>query len=196
MNQPTRAERLARLFESSKIVASIKDDQGLDRMLASRSRVGFLLYGSIMTLPQLLEKMKAKGKIGFVDTDLIDGLSADAEGVRFLRERIGAAGLLSNRANVVRSATQLGMVGIHRHFMIDSMAFHNLEKQLKQGSPDAVEILPGCIPTVIAWLHEIVQVPLIAGGLIHDENDVNVALAAGASAIATSNPDLWDYQPA
>ena len=195
MDQPTRAQRLARLLESSKVIASIKDDAGLDQMLASRARVGFLLYGSIMTLPAQLEKMKAKGKIGFVDIDLIDGLSADQSGASFLRERIGAAGLLSNRANVVRTATQLGMVGIHRHFMIDSMAFHNLEKQLKQGSPDAVEILPGCIPTVIKWLHEIVNVPLIAGGLIHDENDVAVALQAGASAVATSNSDLWNHLP-
>lgn len=184
------------MLESSRVIASIKDDAAIERMLATRCRIGFLLYGSINTLPDQLRAMQAGRKLAFVDIDLIDGLSADAAGVAFLRNELGARGVLSNRAAVVKAATQLGMVGIHRHFMIDSMAFHTLERQVKQANPDAVELLPGCIPKVIGWLRDSIAVPIIGGGLIHDEDDVDTALRAGASAIATSNAELWDYLPA
>ena len=190
----TRSQQLAQVLEHNRVIASVKDDAGLKRMLASRCRVGFLLYGSINTLPSQLAAMRAHQKLAFVDIDLIDGLAADAAGVAFLESQFGARGLLSSKPTAVKAATNLGMVGVHRHFMIDSMAFHNLERQLK-AAPDAVEILPGCVPKVIGWLQGIITVPLIAGGLIHDQDDVNDALAAGATAIATSNADLWNYQP-
>lgn len=192
---PTRAERLAAILHSNPVIASIKDDAGLERMLSSRSRLGFLLYGSINTLPEQLQAFAAARKLAFVDIDLIDGLAADAAGVEFLKSQIGARGLLSSKSAVVKAATQTGLVGIHRHFMIDSMAFHSLPKLIRQADPDAVEILPGCIPKVIGWLRDEVSVPLIAGGLIHDQDDVTTALAAGAAAIATSNSALWNYQP-
>lgn len=190
----TRSQRLAQILERNRVIASVKDDAGLKKMLSSRCRVGFLLYGSINTLPAQLAAMQSHQKLAFVDIDLIDGLAADSAGVTFLRNQFGARGLLSSKATAVKAATGLGMVGVHRHFMIDSMAFHNLGQQLK-AAPDAVEILPGCIPKVIGWLRETITVPLIAGGLIHDEDDVDDALAAGATAIATSNTDLWNYQP-
>ncbi|MGB3954755.1 MAG: glycerol-3-phosphate responsive antiterminator [Brooklawnia sp.] len=194
-SEATRTERLAAILQHNPVIASIKDDAGLERMLASRSRLGFLLYGTINSLPEQLRAVAAARKLAFVDIDLIDGLSADAAGVGFLRSQFGARGLLSSKSAVVKAATQTGMVAIHRHFMIDSMAFHSLSRLIRQADPDAVEILPGCIPKVIGWLRDEVPVPLIAGGLIHDEDDVETALRAGAAAIATSNSELWDYQP-
>ncbi len=96
---------------------------------------------------------------------------------------------------MVKLGVQAGLLSVHRHFMTDSMAFHNLERQVKQASPDAVELLPGCIPKVIGWLTETIQVPIIAGGLIHDIDDVDTALRAGATAVATSNAELWNHLP-
>lgn len=190
-----RTERVRRLLRSSRVIASVKDDAGLARMLDSRCRVGIILYGSILTLPEQLRRMQARDKMALVDIDLIDGLSADAAGVEFLAKRIGAQGLLSNKAPVVKLGVQAGLLSVHRHFMTDSMAFHNLERQVKQASPDAVELLPGCIPKVIGWLTETIHVPIIAGGLIHDIDDVDTALRAGATAVATSNAELWNHLP-
>ncbi len=78
-----RAERVRRLLRSSRVIASVKDDAGLARMLDSRCRVGIILYGSILTLPEQLRRMQARDKMALVDIDLIDGLSADAAGVEF-----------------------------------------------------------------------------------------------------------------
>lgn len=142
-SEATRTERLAAILQHNQVIASIKDDAGLERMLASRSRLGFLLYGTINSLPEQLRAVAAARKLAFVDIDLIDGLSADAAGVGFLRSQFGARGLLSSKSAVVKAATQTGMVAIHRHFMIDSMAFHSLSRLIRQADPDAVEILPG-----------------------------------------------------
>ena len=36
------------------------------------------------------------------------------------------------------------------------------------------------------------QVPVIAGGLLRDKADVMAAMRAGAAAVSTSAPSLWD----
>ena len=36
------------------------------------------------------------------------------------------------------------------------------------------------------------QVPVIAGGLLRDKADVMAAMCAGAAAVSTSAPSLWD----
>ena len=64
--------------------------------------------------------------------------------------------------------------------------------QLEQGKPDFVEILPGIMPRVIAEISARTQVPVIAGGLLRDKADVMAAMRAGAAAVSTSAPSLWD----
>ena len=55
-----------------------------------------------------------------------------------------------------------------------------------------VEILPGIMPRVIAEISARTQVPVIAGGLLRDKADVMAAMRAGAAAVSTSAPSLWD----
>lgn len=57
--------------------------------------------------------------------------------------------------------------------------------------PDAVEILPGLMPKIIKKLCSTVNVPIIAGGLISDKEDVMNALTAGAVAISVTNQRVW-----
>lgn len=182
---------LARLLADHPVIPSIKDEQGLQAMLDSPCRVGFILYGSILTIASQTARMQAAGKVPFVDVDLLAGLSQQPAAVEFLARHTRTMGVLSSKAHVVKAAGGSPLYGVHRHFMIDSMAFHNLERQVQLAKPDAVEILPGCIPKVIAWLRDSVNVPILAGGLIHDTDDVRSVLDAGATAVATSNQELW-----
>lgn len=55
----------------------------------------------------------------------------------------------------------------------------------------ALEILPGIMPRVISEVASILQRPLIAGGLIRDDEDAVAALNAGAMAISTTKASLW-----
>ncbi|MGL5578401.1 MAG: glycerol-3-phosphate responsive antiterminator, partial [Fusobacteriaceae bacterium] len=55
---------------------------------------------------------------------------------------------------------------------------------------DAVEILPGVMPKIIKKLSEEIDTPLIAGGLISDIEDIEIALNSGAIAVSTTKIDI------
>lgn len=56
---------------------------------------------------------------------------------------------------------------------------------------DAVEVLPGVIAKIIKEIVEKTNIPIIAGGLIRDKEDVINSLNAGAIAISTSKEEVW-----
>ena len=66
-----------------------------------------------------------------------------------------------------------------------------LAPEQRQFRPDVVEILPGAMPKVLRQLTAFSPVPVIAGGLIHDKEDVIAALDAGAAAISSTDPAIW-----
>ena len=55
-----------------------------------------------------------------------------------------------------------------------------------------VEVLPGAMPKVLSWVQDVVDVPIIASGLVCDKELVMTALQAGAVAISTTNMDVWE----
>ncbi|WP_302694684.1 glycerol-3-phosphate responsive antiterminator [Curtobacterium sp. Csp1] len=137
------------------------------------------------------ERCKATGKTVLVDVDLLDGFAAREVVVTWLAANTRADGVLSTKANLVRAAKRAGLVAVHRFFLVDSFSYHQLARVVAQSQPDAVEILPGCVPRVLTWLRDDVDVPIVAGGLVCDKADVVAALGAGAVAVASSNRDVW-----
>ena len=91
----------------------------------------------------------------------------------------------------VRRAQQLGVVGILRAFLLDSMSVDTLLQQLESSRPDYVEVLPGILPTIIREITQKTDIPLIAGGLIRSKQDVIQALQAGVTAVSSSSPKVW-----
>ena len=73
--------------------------------------------------------------------------------------------------------------------MLDSLSFANVLRQ--SSNADAVDVLPGAIPSVIGRLVQEVRQPLIASGLLMDKSDVVAALSAGAVAVSTTSERLW-----
>ncbi|SFS52262.1 glycerol-3-phosphate responsive antiterminator [Saccharopolyspora flava] len=179
------------LLLDNPVIASVKDEDGVDAVLRAECPVVFLLFGSVLTLPSLVERLTAGGKTVLVNVDMVEGLAAKDVAAEFVRARTGAAGVLSSKAAIVKAARAQGLLGVHRFFLVDSFSYRSLGKQIAHSRPDYVEILPGCVPRVIGWLREDVDVPIIAGGLVCDKDDVVAALGAGATAIASSNADVW-----
>jgi glycerol uptake operon antiterminator len=173
------------------VIASVKDAAALDDVLASDRRVVFLLYGTVLDIAATIAHAKAAGKIVLVDVDLLDGLSAREVAVTWLAAHTEADGVLSTKSNLVRAAKRAGLVAVQRFFLVDSFSYHQLPRVVGQAEPDAIEILPGCMPRVITWLRDDLDVPIVAGGLVCDKADVMAALGAGALAVASSNRDVW-----
>ena len=179
------------ILEDCPVIAAVKDETGPKECLYSESQIIFLLFGDICSVGRYVEIAKSAGKMVFVHMDLINGLGNKEVAVDFIREHTGVDGIISTKPQLVKRAKELGLFGILRIFVIDSMAFGNIEKQCASLVPDAVEILPGLMPKIIKKLCSTVNVPIIAGGLISDKEDVMNALNAGAVAISVTNQRVW-----
>ena len=164
-------------IEDSPIIAAIKDDEGLKKCLTSESRVIFILYGDICNIPDIVETVKSSGKIAMVHIDLIAGLRAD--------------GIITTKPALIKRAKELGLYTILRLFVIDSMAYSNIEHQLRTAKPDLIEVLPALMPKVLSKVCKLSTVPVIAGGLVSDKEDVMALLQAGVVSISSTNEKIW-----
>ena len=123
--------------------------------------------------------------------DRITGLSSKEVAVDFIRNNTSADGIISTKPALIKRARELSLYTTLRVFVLDSMAFENIEKQMSVARPDIIEILPGLMPKVIRRVCRLVKVPVIAGGLISDKEDVMAALSAGAISVSTTNQKVW-----
>jgi glycerol uptake operon antiterminator len=182
------------LLRNTPVISAVKSGECLETALSGDRVKGsglvFILFGDILSIPDIVGRIKEAGKLALVHIDLIEGLASREIAVDFLWENTRADGILSTKANLIRHAKSLGFLTIQRFFVLDSMALLNIEKQCPLEYADAVEILPGIIPRVIQRISHIAGKPIIAGGLIEDEEDVRNALEAGASSVSSSNTGL------
>ena len=185
-------EDLLEIIADSPVIAAVKDEEGLDKSLRTDCRIIFILYGNICSLTTIVEKIKSRDKLAIVHADLVQGLSAKIEAIDYIKNNTKADGILSTKGNLVKHATDIGLIGILRNFIIDSMAMENVNKQVELAHPDMIEIMPGIMPEIIEKLKNEIKLPLIAGGLISDTKDVIAALSAGADAVSTTKEELWN----
>ncbi len=85
------------------------------------------------------------------------------------------------------------MLAIQRLFLIDTNALEASFKLIEKTKPDYIEVMPGILPPHI--IQEVTQhtgISILAGGLIRTKEDIEFALQAGAIAVTTSNPQLWE----
>jgi glycerol uptake operon antiterminator len=177
---------------SNPVIAAIKDDSGLEKCLTCENiRIVFILYGDICTIPQIVARIKAADKTAIVHVDLVTGLSNKEVAVDFIQKATQADGIISTRQPFIRRAKDLGMHAILRVFVLDSIALSSLSK-LDGIHPDFIEVLPGTMPKTIRKVCSLVSSPVLTGGLIADKEDVITALEAGAVAISTTNPAVWE----
>jgi glycerol uptake operon antiterminator len=83
------------------------------------------------------------------------------------------------------------MCSIQRFFMIDSRSVDTALETIRQTRADMVEIMPGIAYKAIEAICTKVSVPIIAGGLIEEKEEIYRALAAGASVVSTGKRVLW-----
>lgn len=184
-------KKLLDLLVDGPIIASVKDEEGLVAALKSDASVVFLLYGDLLDIGDLTRRVKSTGKAVFLHLDLVEGLAPREVTVDFIARNTAADGVISTKPQLIRRAKELGLVTVQRFFLLDSMAFRNIEKHLVQDNPDLIEILPGLMPRVIRQISDATGKPIIAGGLIECKEDVMAALAAGAVAVSVTRPHIW-----
>ena len=175
-------QRLYEALQRNPIIAAVRDDEGLAQCLRTDIQTVFVLYGDICNISEIVRQIKDAGKIAIVHADLISGLAAKEISVDFLRR--------STQADMIQRAKELNMIAILRVFLIDSMALDSAlsAKNLK---PDAIDILPGLMPSMLRKVRQLTGLPILTGGLITEKKEVMQALEAGALAISSTAPAVW-----
>ena len=125
--------------------------------------------------------------------DFAEGLGKDKAGLQYLK-RLGVDGICTTRTNLVRIAKDLGLVTVQRFFMVDSHSVGTSLDSIRIAKPDIVEIMPAIVTKKIAEFSNLVDVPLIAGGLAETEEEVKAAIEAGANVVSTGETDLWSLE--
>ena len=151
----------------------------------------FVLYGDICNIASIVRRIHEAGRFAAVHVDLIAGLAGKEVAVDFIRNTTEADGIISTRQSFIRRAKELGLAAILRVFLLDSIALESLDK-IPPNLPDCLDLLPGTMPKILRRVCATAKVPVLAGGLIADKEDVMAALEAGITAISTTNQAVWN----
>lgn len=84
MNKPELAE--------CPVIAAVKNEAQLENALRSECEVVFLLFGDLLNVAELTERVRAAGKFPVVHLDLVNGLSPRDIAVDFIAKRPAPAG--------------------------------------------------------------------------------------------------------
>ena len=144
-----------------------------------------------MLICKIVKILKEYNKTVFVHIDLIEGLSPKEVAVDFIYKNTGADGIISTKQALIKYASQKGLLTVQRFFLIDSLAYNNLLKQINNSSLDIIEVLPACSTKIISKIVKLTDLPVIASGLIQDKDDIDAALDVGAIAVSGTNFNLF-----
>ncbi|WP_044894114.1 glycerol-3-phosphate responsive antiterminator [Bacillus alveayuensis] len=178
-------------FHGQKILPAVRSMKDFEKLLKMNYRYGVFLDLHIGMLKSVYQYAKQHEKKMFLHVDLIHGLKSDEYAAEYICQEIKPYGLISTKTNVITKAKQKGVLAIQRAFIIDSSAMETSVKLVEKANPDYIEVLPGVVLKVIQQLRVKTGKPIFAGGLIETAAEVEEAIAAGASAITTSNVELW-----
>lgn len=178
-------------FNGQKILPAIRSMKDFEKMLAMNYEYGIFLDLHIGMVKSVLDLANQHQKQMFVHLDLISGLAGDEHSVEFLARYAKPYGIISTKSSVLLKARQKGLAATQRAFILDSNALSRSVKLAQKANPDFIEVLPGIAPKIISMVRRETGKPVFAGGLIETKEEVSLALEAGASAVTTSNIDLW-----
>ncbi|WEG15397.1 glycerol-3-phosphate responsive antiterminator [Alkalihalophilus pseudofirmus] len=168
-------------------ITALTDWNKHEDCMSSPFKTVFLLNGTMLDLPERVFKLQQKQKEVYLHVDLISGIQPQTiEGMTYIAEVIQPDGIISTKTQAINHAKKLGLKTVQRIFLIDSHAMNKSIEACLKTKPDAVEAMPGLMPRVIKELTMKLPFPIVAGGLIRDQAEVEEALEAGAAAVSGS----------
>lgn len=178
------------IVEDCPVIATVKDIQSMEKSFESDSQIIFILFGDICSIASIVDRVKRQGRTAMVHLDLVSGFDGRETAVDYIKNMTRADGIISTKTTQINRAKELGLYAVHRFFVLDSRSLENIRKQSAATKPDCIEILPGIMPKIITRVTKAQRIPVIAGGMIDDKEDVMLALKAGATAISTTKQEL------
>ena len=122
-------QNIAEALERTPVIAAT-DSAGWQRALMSETEVLFHLNADIMTVAKDIKRAKAKNKYIFVHIDLAEGIGKDRAGIKWL-SALGADGIISTRAQLIRSAKEFGLTAVQRFFVLDTKGMKSISEMIE-----------------------------------------------------------------
>lgn len=122
-------QNIAEALERTPVIAAT-DSAGWQRALMSETEVLFHLNADIMTVAEDIKRAKAKNKYIFVHIDLAEGIGKDRAGIKWL-SALGADGIISTRAQLIRSAKEFGLTAVQRFFVLDTKGMKSISEMIE-----------------------------------------------------------------
>ncbi|MCZ0756102.1 glycerol-3-phosphate responsive antiterminator [Anoxybacillus sp. J5B_2022] len=179
------------LFLQDRLIAAIKQPKHIEQFLLTKWKTAFLQTGTISVVKRYVDVLKENGRYVFIHVEKIPGISYDKEGLQFLAKFVRPHGIVTTKSTLVQLAKKEGLWTIQRLFLVDTDAVENGLKQVSEITPDALEVMPGIVPEMVANLVQRTNIPIITGGLVQHRHHITQALQSGAIAVSTGNPTLW-----
>lgn len=183
-----RPSEIIDCLELNPVIAAIRDD-GWDAALHSPAQVLFYLSADLTSVHQRIRQAHEAGKILLIHLDLADGIGKDRSGIRYLAQ-YGVDGIISTKAQIIRTAKDMGLLTVQRFFALDSKGMESIDEMLHTSTPHLIEIMPGVIGKAIRRFSGY-GIPIIAGGLVETKAELTDALSCGATAVSTGKEALW-----
>ncbi|WP_278925699.1 glycerol-3-phosphate responsive antiterminator [Staphylococcus auricularis] len=173
------------------ILPAIRNMKDMEKFVQTDYRSCVLLDTHIGHLNGIFNYLKKEQIETFIHIDLIKGMSHDEFACEYIIQNYKPKGIISTKTKVIKRAKDLDTVTVLRVFIIDSHALERSIQLIQRTEPDYVEVLPGVASKAIQQIKEATQIPVIAGGLISDETEIDTAVDYGAHLVTTSKRALW-----
>ena len=173
-----------------KIIAAVRTEEELSRALLSETEIIFFLAPTVFNTASVVERAHRKGKKLLIHIDLAEGIAKDKLGLQLVKN-MHADGIISTRQGMIKIAKELGLYTVQRFFLVDSHSVDTIIETVKTAKPDMAEIMPGVVPKVISHIHRETGVPVICGGLIDTQREIEEAFSGGAAAVSIGKEEFW-----
>ena len=176
--------------KQGKIIAAVRTNEEFENALNSKVGIIFHLSPDLHNLSELAQSAHNTGKKIFIHLDLATGIGKDKSGILCVKNA-GIDGVISTRVNIIKAARECGVFTVQRFFIVDSQSVATTVESVKASKADMIEIMPGVLTKAIGKLRQLVNVPIIAGGLIETVDEVNEVIKSGATAVSAGKKELW-----
>ncbi|WP_232698205.1 glycerol-3-phosphate responsive antiterminator [Brevibacillus daliensis] len=185
-----RSEFYQRL-KTHQIIASVKEPKSLERALHAPISAVVLSIGNLGTMKRYVDLFVSHQIPVFLHLERMGGISFDREGMAYIGNIVKPTGIVTTRNSLIKLAKKHDLLTIQRLFLVDSDSVSMGLQSVKETLPDALEIMPALLPEQIKEYSDALSIPIIAGGLIRNIQQIETALSHNAIAVSTGTSELW-----
>lgn len=185
---------LERTLRENPVIGTLFGEDDMAQFCAHPTRFSFVANLPLARVSTVFEKLSAATTLPMLNVDSVQGLTANADGLDYLKG-IGVPGIVSTHTQTVSRAADLGLLAVQKVFVTDRSNLRRAAATVKSSRAHFVQLMPWPVVPHLSpeFLRELG--PFIVAGFVSTEDDIRSALSLGALAVSSSQKELWDYRP-